>query len=247
MFEPEHEFQTKDGHLICDQLITESNITKAQQRYLAQVFGNKVDCDWIGQLSNRKFKRHLWPFLPKMYVIKFVRGNLSATFLSSYFNIPTLFIVRNPYDVVFSQNRVKFPWLYNFDHFKKQKELGIILKKRNNFDWNELNTFTDIQKLTLRWVIENEVAIELHSKESSKFKFLKYETLKSDISLFYKLCEEFNLQPLENLEAIYIRPSSKTHSKSNFRKNNGTKLDEKTIEEINSILIRFDAKLYPKQ
>jgi len=68
LFEPEHEFNTENGKLICDRYITESSTSRDIRRYLKRVFANRVDCDWIAQLSNRKWKRHLWPFIPKKSV-----------------------------------------------------------------------------------------------------------------------------------------------------------------------------------
>jgi len=249
LFEPEHEFQTKNGHLICDKFITESNITETQDKYLRQIFSNRVDSDWIAQLSHRKFKRHLWPFLPKKYIIKFVRGNLSAAFFNRHFDIPVLFIVRNPFDVIFSQYRVKFPWLYNLEHFKNQDALNTILDQNYNFTWSELDKYTDVQILALRWCIENKVVFDINTKSSSSFKILKYEELKTDINMFLSLCEEFNIKLLKNIHSIYNNPSSKTHPKSNIRGNNNAdyNLTSSKVKEINVVLNKFKITMYPLQ
>ena len=82
LFEPEHEFNTENGKLICDRYLLKAHVSDAINDYLKRVFSNRVDSDWIAQLSNRKWKRHLWPFIPKKYVIKFVRCNLAAHYLS---------------------------------------------------------------------------------------------------------------------------------------------------------------------
>src|SRR5690606_7669887 len=81
LFEPEHAFNPPKGKLIADQFITERNYSEEAEKYLLRVFNNRVDNDWIAQISNRKWKRHLWPIIPKKYVIKMVRGNLAANFM----------------------------------------------------------------------------------------------------------------------------------------------------------------------
>lgn len=241
LFEPEHEFQTQEGHLICDKFITNSILQNDQEEYFKRVFSNKVDSDWIAQISNRKLKMHLWPIIPKKYVIKFVRCNLSAHFMSSYFKIPLLFIIRNPYDVILSQDRVKFNWLYNLNHFKHQKPISEVLDTKYNFNWNEVDNYTEIEILTLRWCIENKVVFDLNKTDNSYFTIVKYEDLKTDINLFYDLCKTHDLKPLSNIEEIYSRPSSKTHPNSNIKL--GVKetysLYPDTIERISYILHRF--------
>jgi hypothetical protein len=246
LFEPEHEFQTEQGHLICDQWLTASNVTNAQEQYLIKILKNNVDSDWIAQCSNRKLKRHLWPILPKKYVVKFVRGNLGSVYLNERFKIPVLFITRNPYDVIFSQNRVKFPWLYNLEHFKKQKKITELLAENYDFNWLDVEHYSGIEKLALRWCIENKLVFNKESTLPSNFKILKYEDLKSDINIFYGLCKEFDLKPLENIEEIYTTPSSKTHRRSTIRTENKNKetLSLTDIEKIRVVLKRFDVNEY---
>jgi len=249
LFEPEHEFQTENGHLICDKLITENNIISAQEKYFIQIFNNKVDNDWIAQCSNRKYKMHLWSFIPKKYVIKFVRGNLSSVFMNAHFNIPTLFIIRNPYDVIFSQNRVKFPWLYDLSHFMKQDELSLFLKENYSFNWGNFENYTEIQKLTIRWCIENQVVLDKNKAVNDNFKILRYEALKSDINMYYSICEAFNIKPLSNIKEVYNRPSSKTHPKSNIRgvQQKTKRFELRDIKEINKILDNFNVDFYKRQ
>lgn len=246
LFEPEHEYQTQEGHLICDKFITEEILQIEQEEYFKKIFGNKIDNDWIAQISNRKFKMHLWPVIPKKYIIKFVRCNLSAHFISSYFKIPLLFIIRNPYDVILSQNRVKFNWLYNLNHFKRQKPITEILKSKYNFNWDEANSYTEIEILTLRWCIENKIVFDLPEIDSSYLKIIKYEDLKTDINSFYELCKAYNLKPLSNIEDVYSRPSSKTHPKSKIKLgvNDNLSLCPDTVERISNILNRFEVVDY---
>jgi hypothetical protein len=246
LFEPEHEYQTQEGHLICDKYISEDNATEIQIEYFNNIFSNKIDNDWIAQISNRWLKMHLWSWIPKLYVTKFVRCNLSAHFLNAHFNIPVLYIVRNPYDVIQSQNRVKFSWLYNLNHFKFQKDLNEVLKTEHNFNWEEIKTYSEIEILTLRWCLENKVMFDLNSTKSDTFKILKQEDLKADINIFYDLCKTFNLKPLSSLQETYNKPSSKTHPKSEIIKkaNNTNGLEPKQINAITNILNRFKVTDY---
>jgi len=225
LFEPEHEYQTQEGHFICDKFITSYNINVEQEDYFRKIFSNEIDNDWIAQVSNRKLKIHLWPIIPKKYVIKFVRCNLSAHFMSSYFNIPLLFILRNPYNVIASQHRVKFNWLYNLNHFQYQKQIEEVLNSKYDFQWKAIKNYSDIELLTLRWCIENKVVFDLNPTDKLPFVIIKYEELKADINLFYDLCKTYDIKPLSNIEKVYTRPSSKTHPKS--------KINDDTNESYN--------------
>jgi len=246
LFEPEHEYQTQEGHLICDKFISKQLLQKDQEEYLKRVFRNKIDNDWIAQISNRNFKMHLWPYIPKKYIIKFVRCNLSTHFMSSHFNIPVLFIIRNPYDVIVSQNRVKFNWLYNLNHFKRQKPISEVLDLKYNFNWNEVDTYTEIEILALRWCLENKVVFDLHETDNSNFTIVKYEALKRNINLFYDLCKTYDLKPLSNIEELYGRPSSKTHPDSNVKSGHENIHNAYTdsFESIKKILDRFNVDNY---
>ena len=247
LFEPEHEFNTKHGKLICDQYLTTETSSTAIDRYFKRVFKNKVDCDWIAQISNRKWKRHLWPFIPKKYIIKFVRCNLSAQYIAEKFKIPTVLIVRNPYDVLASQQRVKFPWLYDLGCFIQQEELCDLVLKTYNFDLTKQQELNDLEKLCIRWCIENSVPF-LNTNQAS-FEVYKYEDFKGDINLFKDFCKSYNLKPLDNLSTKFSQPSSKTHPKSTiitggYVESHFTKEDYKLINQYLDI---FKIDLYDRK
>lgn len=245
LFEPEHEFNTKEGHLICDQYIDEI-IPVDAKNYLTRVFKNKVDNDWIAQCSDRRYKMHLLPFIPKKYIIKFVRANLAAVAINATFKIPVVHIIRNPYEVLYSQQRVKFPWLYNLEHFKAQEALVRLLKDHYGFDLLAQKNYSDLELLTIRWCIENVIPIHLKPATSDNYKIIKYEDLYKDIGVFYQLCKEFDLEPLKNIEDIYSKPSSKTHPKSSIRGNTKSKLSFSDDEnkQVAAILNVFKANFY---
>lgn len=250
LFEPEHEFNTEKGQLICDQWLQNKNDSPEAYKYLNRIFQNRVDSDWIGQISNRKYKMHLWPFIPKKYIIKFVRANLSAKFINENFEIPVIHIIRNPYDTLASQQRAKFPWLYNLDHFKKQKDLVDILKAKFNFDLvNDTEEMVPIETLTVRWCLENIIPLKAFEPYQYKHHILKYEDLRDDLQLFLDLCMEFNIKPLENIESEYQRPSSKTHPRSDIRNKNAKKLSlaPEELKSINNLLDIFKCTLYPRR
>ncbi|WP_165805964.1 sulfotransferase family protein [Marixanthomonas spongiae] len=246
LFEPEHEFNTKNGKLICDRYITEKNTSKPIKHYLKRVFANRVDSDWIAQLSNRKWKRHLWPFIPKKFIIKFVRCNLAAGYLANHFNIPVVFIVRNPYDVLASQQRVKFPWLYNLSWFTGQEDLCKLINETYGIDITALTLKSNLEKLCFRWCIENSVPF-LDSKK--RFKVYKYENIKADINLFLNICKEHRLEPLKNIDSVYRKPSSKTHPKSTIitGKNKPRPFTAEEYALINHYLDRFSINLYARE
>ena len=249
LFEPEQETRTKRGYLLCDQWIETKEEAPEADTYLNKVFANRVDCNWIAQNSNRTLKRHLWSFIPKKYIIKFVRANLLAKYMNEVFKIPVVHIIRNPYDVLLSQQRVKFPWLLDLSHFVKQDKLVALIKNNFMFDINNYTKLSDLEILTLRWCIENVIPLEVLEPYQYDSLVIKHEDLVSDIQLFYKLCKRFHLDPVKNLEQIYIRPSSKTHYNSTIitKRQAKEKWSLTELKLINGILDIFKTTLYDRK
>lgn len=247
LFEPEHEHNTQKGYLVCDQWIQDTTLQKHAVKYLKNVFLNRVDSDWIAQNSNRKLKRHLWPFIPKKYIIKFVRANLAAHFINEYFKIPVIHLIRNPYDVIKSQKRSSFPWLQDLSKFSSQPNLVDCIKFNFGLDITNIENYTIIELRTIRWCIENVIPLEVWEPYVNNSKVIRYETLLADSKEFYDLCIQFNLEPIKDLESHYSLPSSKTHPNSSIRTNKkpATVLDSSEIEQITRILNIFKTKLYP--
>lgn len=248
LFEPEHDKLTSRGHLLTDQYFCSENpASTAAIQYLNQVFKNQVDCNWIAQNSNRKYKMHLWPFIPKKFIIKFVRFNLSGQFLNETFQIPIVHIIRNPFEVIISQKRVNFPWLYDFSYFKKEKHLVGLVKKEFDYDLNQIDEKSATEKLAVRWCIENVIPLQINSIPKEKYWVIKHEDLREDINVYKKLCNSLQIAILENIDEEYKKPSTKTHPKSTIR----GKLDQRkfinTEEEvlIKKILHQFKQDLYP--
>lgn len=248
LFEPDQETRTKRGHLLCDRWLRSPTDSKEAYTYLKAVFKNRVDCDWIAQNSNRKWKRHLWPFVPKKYIIKFVRCNLSAPFIHNEFGIPVIHLIRNPYDVIRSQQQVKFSWLYDLSYFANQEKLVTLIKDKFLYDITQFETLTDVEKLTLRWCIENVIPLEVLEPYSEEAVVVRYEALSNNIQLFYDLCAAFHLEPVANLERHYKQPSSKTHPESVFLQKGSDKNKLSTAEliQINKLLDVFKTQLYTK-
>ena len=249
LFEPDHEFQTPKGHLLCDRFVEEKAGFEKGNHYLTQVFSNTVDCNWIAQNSNRKWKRHLWPLIPKKFIIKFVRCNLSAKYMNEAFGIPVIHILRNPYDVLESQERVQFPWLYDLSHFASQEPLVNTILQHFEYDISNWEALSVLEKLALRWCIENVVSIKIQQAESSTYRVVYYEALRDDIAVFLELCSAFNLEPLATINDEYIKPSSKTHPRSKIKNNKhtATPFSTKAYEQINTILDVFQVDFYPRQ
>lgn len=247
LFEPDHEFQTPKGALICDKWIRSSSQSPKAASYLNKVFANRVDSDWIAQNSNRKWKRHLWPIIPKKFVIKFVRTNLMAKYMEQEFDIPVLHLLRNPYDTIASQHRVKFPWLYDLSHFEKQAELVAFVDTTFDFNLKKTDTLSEIEKLTVRWCLENVIPIEIQKIESEHYKIVRHEALRADSRVFREICHQFDLDPIDNLETVYGLPSSKTHPKSEVisKKSKSDLFSPADYQKINEVLSIFNTQLYP--
>jgi len=249
LFEPEHEFNTQKGHVLCDLLVTETTGFEAGKSYLKKVFANRVDNDWIAQNSHRKWKRHLWPLIPKKFVIKFVRCNLAAHYMHRAFGIPVLHIVRNPYEVLHSQQRVAFPWLYDLKRFANDKELVALLETEFNFKFDTNSHTTALEKLTVRWCIENVVPLKIQRAENANYRVLYYEELRKDVQVFLNVCQDFDLAPLANIDEAYTAPSSKTHPKSAIIKEGAVRpsFSPEELSRINRILDTFAVTMYPRQ
>ncbi|WP_179018596.1 sulfotransferase domain-containing protein [Winogradskyella forsetii] len=248
LFEPEHEFNTKHGKLICDRYLTVNNSSDNINAYLKKVFANRVDCDWIAQISNRKWKRHLWPFVPKKYIIKFVRCNLSAHYLATHFKIPVVYITRNPYEVIASQQRVKFPWLYDLSWFQSQEDLCDLLLENYDFDIKKQNKISNLEKLCIRWCIENSIPF-LQNDRTAAFEIYKYEEFKNNMNFFLEFCKLHNLKPLDDIETTFTNPSSKTHPKSNIitGESKALILAKDDYQIINKYLDIFEINLYDRK
>src|SRR5690606_880062 len=170
--------------------------------------------------------------------------------MNETFKIPVIHIIRNPYDVIASQQRVKFPWLYNLEHFKNQKELVQTIKELFNFDLLEdTKSITPIETLTVRWCLENVLPLQVWEPYQYKHRIIKHEDLRNDIQIFIDLCKEFDIKPLENIDKEYKRPSSKTHPKSTvINKNlNALKFTREELQKINKLLDIFKCNLYPQK
>ncbi len=243
LFEPDHEFQTKKGHLLCDKWVENFQEVPLAKKYLKKVFSNTVDCDWIAQNSTRKYKRHLWPLIPKKIVIKFVRANLMASTLERDFGIPVIQIIRNPYDVIASQMRVKFPWLFDLEHFKNQPRLVRQIKEQFDYNLLESKLSSEIETLTLRWCIEN---CELEPvSETNK---IKYESLCGNVLVFRDMCLKYNLVSIKNLDEQFSKPSSKTHPKSTILgAKKASDFNEEQLIEINKLLDIFKISVYERR
>lgn len=246
LFEPDHENHVPNAkELLCDKLIEPAKKHKKLDAFLIKIFSNKLDNNWIAQNSNRKYKMHLWPWLPKKFVIKLIRSNLGIKYINKKFQVPVIHIVRNPYDVIFSQNRVKFPWLYKLDYFKEQAILVQMIKEKFEFDICKTN-FTEIEKLAVRWCIENIVLLEHQDEFSFQAKVIKYEELKGNIFILKELSRKFNFDLHPEIESIFNKPSSKTHPKSqiiNFE-SPSKKLSDKEHQQVKNILQSFKVTLY---
>lgn len=246
LFEPEHEFNTKSGHQLCDRWIEDTKDAGKGHNYLKRVFLNRVNNDWIAQHSNRKWKRHLWPFVPKRFIIKFVRCNLAADYMNKAFRISVVHIVRNPYDVIESQERVKFPWLYDLSRFVNDEKLASFTKERYDFDLTKTNLLSNIEKLALRWCLENIVALEIQKNRNSDYRVIKFEELRNNKNVYLNLCKDLDLDTLPDIDTIYERPSSKSHP----RGLKGTKIQKATLNEselgsISVILQTLGLDFYP--
>lgn len=247
LFEPEQETRTRRGYLLCDQWIRNLEDAPDAHRYLKQVFANGVNCDWIAQNSNRRFKRHLWPLIPKKYIIKFVRANLLAAYMNTTFNIPVIHMVRNPYAVIQSQLQVDFPWLTDMRHFSSQPKLVQLIQDHISLDITALSNFSKVELLALRWCIENVIPLEVLPHTKGQYEVVRYEDLFTDIDYFYSLCDRVHLKPIATIEEDYSLPSSKTHSKSTFlgKKTSLSYTNTEDLEAIQAILNTFRTQLYP--
>lgn len=251
LFEPEHETRTPKGRLLCDRWLQGPAPEAPETKYLLKVLQNRVDCDWIAQSSNRKFKMHLWPFLPKKFIIKCVRGNLMGHYINRRFKVPVVHVIRNPYAVLHSQKRSSFPWLQDLHLFSEQQELVALIKHTYGLDLTQADSYSVTERRTIRWCIENVLPLELWKfQESESYHVVRYEALFSDVQAFLDLCARVQLQPVANLAERYRKPSTKTHKNSALlspKKQNPEEhqLSVQEREAVTKILRIFKTQLYP--
>lgn len=240
LFEPEHPNHVREGKFIADHSM--SNLeTKVVLRFFEKLFANKIDNDWIAQHSYRKYKRHLWPFIPKFFVIKMIRVNLLVSFFLEHFNYPTIVLIRNPYSVIHSQNRVKFPWLYDLSAFAENDILYQYLLKSTSIDLRN-DEFEDFEKLVIRWGIENAL-YPIH--DHPNLSIYKYEDLRNDYALIENLMLKANMNIPNNLRTFLREPSSKTHKNSDiFLGDTASGLDANEQTRIKEILSKFPVQHY---
>lgn len=245
LFEPDHPIHVPEASSFADKTFNKKKDYPKVNKFLNRVFSNRIDSDWIAQNSNRKYKMHLWPLLPKKYIIKFIRANLAVGYVSEKFSIPIIFLIRNPYDVIASQNRVKFPWLYDLSIFQNQRDLVNLIYEDTGIDICS-KTFCDIEILALRWCIENVISLRYQKAALGKVKIIKYEDLKGNFKLFKAVCTDFSIDLAPNMEMLYTRPSSKTHPKSNIRKGTASEhlISEMERHKISRILELFKLDFY---
>jgi hypothetical protein len=240
LFEPEHEEHVPEGRALTDRLLMPGEQYPDADRFLIKLFKNRIDNDWIAQHSYRKYKMHLWPFIVKKKIVKFVRCNLAMHYIASKYNLPAVYIRRNPYSTIYSQNRVGFPWLFDLEKFKNQPEIVNGVKQLCGSDI--LNQeLTNLQKLALRWAIENIFPFNYfrHPEKYSQLIFLEYESIKGNLDVYTNLLHRLCLQPPQDLIRQFHRPSSKTHPRSTILSGeageasplfNGARMEE--IDEI---------------
>lgn len=246
LFEPEHEDHVPQGHLLADVWMRQSEDMGQARPFIKRLLANRVDNDWIAQNSYRKFKMHLWPFLVRQIVVKFVRCNLSMALLAEEFNVRAVYLRRNPYDTIFSQNRVRFPWLFNLNKFATNDLLFEEILRRYGIDIRK-ESFTNWETLALRWCIENVFVEDYFGfRISGKISFVQYEKLRGNAEACSELFRDLGLKIPDNFEKLIGRPSSKTHPRSVIRKNSSNHqsdaaigLSQEARKEINGILHRF--------
>lgn len=246
LFEPEHEFQTPKGYLLCDKWMTNREEAGKAHSYLKKVFKNRVDNNWIAQHSNRKWKRHLWPFIPKRFVIKFVRCNLSAKYMNHVFGIPVIHVVRDPFEVIASQQRVKFPWLYDLNHFENQKDLVALVKKEFNYDISQWRELSPTEILALRWALENCLPLKNKASFGTSYKVVSHQKLRNDPALFRSLAKEVDFDVVDQLDSRYGKPSSKAHAKGLKGEFEEEEVQQLERQEIQQILDAFNFEEYVK-
>jgi hypothetical protein len=221
LFEPEHETHIPQGKVLTDRMLLPDGSYPDVDKFLKKLFHNRIDNDWIAQHSYRKYKVHLWPFLVRKIIVKFVRCNLGMHYMARRFKVPVVYIRRDPYTTLHSQHRVGFPWLYDLSKFREQQELVNLVSKIAGAELlgKELS---QLQNLALRWALENLLPFHSSFTDPSvkNVILLDYHKLKGNSNAYLQLLERLQLQAPENLKSQLERPSSKTHPRSTIHGGN---------------------------
>lgn len=240
LFEPDQSSHISRAETLMDRLLLSYDNDPVLDSYISDLRKNRVDNNWIAQNSYRKFKAHLWPFMVEKVIIKFVRSNLAISYFLSHFDVPLVYIVRDPYSCLFSQKRVSFPWLYELDLFREDPIVHSKLVNQGiDLDHHD---YSNLEKLAIRWGIENLLFREKWLSHPS-FNLLRYEDVAGNPDRIRKLIDRIGLKAPENLEKIVGIPSSKTHPKSELRRAktipSANQFTQKEIAQIEQILSIF--------
>jgi len=115
------------------------------------------------------------------------------------------------------------------------------------YDFDITHTkYTDLEKLAIRWAIENIFPFRYFKSSPSmrKIIMLNYEELINNVERYENLLQQTGLQKPANLHELMQKPSSKTHPKSGILSSESTDYKnhfrEIDLEEINGILKTFE-------
>jgi hypothetical protein len=276
IFEPLHEGESELGQRFAYRMLRPGEENGELERYLRDLAEGRVRSLWIDYRGRRQllfpnpskiftvrglrgwvwiWRKHL-SYRPQLRtaskrqltLIKCIRANLMAGWLSRDLGFRTVLLVRHPCASVESQFRSGSVWnpepvaeRYRSDTRLHEATNGIYLPLLNS-------RLTMLQALTLNWVIENQAPVARASAEG--YTVVYYEHLRARPSVAWPcMCEALALSVVPSQEMVET-PSQQSYGKNTKRVLSSAEprwrraLSADQLGEIQAILDRTGCDLY---
>jgi len=200
LFEPFHTDHIEKSYLIADRYYGEQPDSETIQ-FCDDALNDRIESNWIRQNVSKRFYLRNIRWWSKVIVLKDIRSNLFIPSYNTLYgdSLKIIVIIRNPFHVVESLSRAKFPWTLDIQTLLEQSEFG----EKFNVPLEKLkqhcNTKTGIY--AVRWVIENSFLINMPEKLDVHIYY--YENLlKNPLQNMDEMCRLLNIKKSPRLEEI---------------------------------------------
>jgi len=276
LFEPMHPSETALAAQYAYQVLAAGDNNEELRRYFLELAGGGVRSGWIDYRGPKGLlfphpKRFMTRGFPKRWLlgwkyylrnrrkfadaamrdavlIKCIRANLFAGWLSRDVGFRTVLVVRHPCAAVESQCRLGKPWdpTQVLERYRTNQRLHDVTEGRYlKFLNSEL---TKVQALTLNWIIENQWPVERAKEDGYSVVFYE-DLLLNPESVWPYLCDSLGLANVPDT-GLLRKPSQQAADKSADHRQllRGarwrTELTPEQLDSIQNLLDATDCTIY---
>ena len=254
IFEPLHPLQVKSAAKFAGLHLKATSRNKDLYKYLNEVFYDRTHDAWLrwlhlGITKDTNPSRKAWQFgynLPrykfwaKNRSVKFIQANLMTKWLANSFPHPIIFMIRNPYNVIRSQ--LNMGWPHNTINYTRQESIREYLEEKNILEF-VLSSTSLVEKLTIRWCIENVLAIEEGALNHENIIAIKYETLTENEKVFQLLSHiGYSEEETAKIKKGYQLQEKVRSTKRKSTRGDG--LNQNQLHDIGNVLRMFKVDSY---